>query len=181
MKNIDRTLYNTKPVDTNRLEKEMASYALLEKLQIPFQRLDHDPAATIDDCDEIDSLLGIEICKNLFLCNGSKTEFYLLMMPGTKKFNTKDLRDKLGCSRLSFASQDDMEQYLNLSPGSVTILGLMFDHSHKVQLLMDREVAESDYIGCHPCINTSSLKIKTSDILEKFLPHTGHNPLIVSL
>lgn len=179
--NINRTLYHSKPVDGNRLEKEMESYQTLEQLGIPYVRIDHDAMASIDDCSDVDTLLGIEICKNLFLCNASKTEFYLLLMPGTKKFVTKDLCKKIGCSRLSFASADYMEQFLNLTPGSVTILGLMYDREHRVKLLIDKEVIDNEYLGCHPCINTSSLRLKTSDVLDKFLPYTGHTPTIVEL
>jgi len=179
--NIDRTLYYTKPADGKRQEKEIATYDLLEKLDIPYMRIDHDAAATIDDCDEVDSLLELQICKNLFLCNGAKNKFFLLMMPGTKKFVTKDLTTQIGTSRLSFASAEYMERFLNILPGSVSVLGLMNDIEHNITLLMDKEIVESEYFGCHPCVNTSSLKLKTSDLLEKFLPHTGHKPITVEL
>ena len=179
--NIDKTIYHSKPSDGNRMAKEMATYDLLEILNIPFLRLDHDATDTIEDCEEVDSLLEIELCKNLFLCNGSKSEFYLLMMPGKKKFVTKLLTKQIGCSRLSFASADYMEKFLNISPGSVSVLGLMFDSEHKVKLLIDKELIDKDFFGCHPCVNTTSLKIKTSDLLTKFLPYTEHDPLIVEL
>ncbi|MFA9422609.1 MAG: prolyl-tRNA synthetase associated domain-containing protein [Sedimentibacter sp.] len=179
--NIDKTLYSGKPSDENRLQKEILTYDLLEKLDIPYVRVDHDALNTIEDCVDVDSILGMEICKNLFLCNGSKTEFYLLLLPGTKKFQTKILSKQMGISRLSFAGSEYMEEFLNITPGSVSILGLMNDKQHKVQLLIDREVAESEYFGCHPCINTSSLKMKMSDILNKFLPYTGHKPIIVEV
>lgn len=179
--NVNRTLYNKKPDGCNRLDKEMATYDILEKLDIPFTGIDHDAAGTADDCVEVENTLGIEIYKNLFLRNGSKTEFYLLVMPSIKKFVTKDVSKQIGSSRLSFAEADHMEKFLNITPGSVSILGLMNDTEHKIQLLMDREVFESEYFGCHPCINTSSLKIKTSDMLQKFLPYTGHKPMVVEL
>lgn len=178
---VSRTPYHAKPAGDLRLDKEMASFEVLEKLDIPFMAIDHGAAATVDDCIEIEAVLGIEICKNLFLRNQSKTEFYLLVMPGAKRFVTKDVSKKIGTSRLSFAEAEFMEKYLNITPGSVSILGLMNDTEKKVHLLMDREIAQAEYIGCHPCINTSSLKIKTTDILEKFLPYTGHKPLIVEL
>jgi len=178
---VNKTLYHTKPAGGNRLDKEMASFEILEKLDIPYTAIDHGPAATVEDCVEIEAVLGVEICKNLFLRNQSKTEFYLLVMPGAKRFVTKDVSKQIGSSRLSFAEAEYMEKYLNITPGSVSILGLMNDKEKKVHLLMDREIVQSGYIGCHPCINTSSLKIKTSDILEKFLPYTGHKPLIVEL
>ncbi|HWT26666.1 MAG TPA: prolyl-tRNA synthetase associated domain-containing protein [Mobilitalea sp.] len=178
---IDRTLYDAKLTDGKRIEKELTAYDLLEKLDIPYVRVDHGAADTIEDCEEVDALLGTHMCKNLFLCNASKTDFYLLLMPGTKKFVTKDLSKQLGCSRLSFASYDYMEQLLNFTPGSVTVLGLMYDTAHRVKLLIDKEVADEEYLGCHPCINTSSLRIKTSDIFDKFLPYTGHEPVVVEL
>lgn len=178
---IDKTLYNKKPVNENRLEKEILTYDLLDNLNITYTRIDHDATATIEDCNDVEHILDVQICKNLFLCNASKTEFYLLAMPGNKKFVTKNLSKQIGSSRLSFADGIYMEQLLNITPGSVSILGLMNDKECKVHLLLDKEVVEAEYFGCHPCINTSSLKIKTSDILNNFLPYTGHKPSIVEL
>lgn len=177
---IDPTLYQGKPADT-RLPKEMAVYDLLDRLNISYVRLDHDPAGTMESCNEVGKILNITICKNLFLCNRQKTDFYLLMMSGEKEFHTKDLTKQVGCSRLSFADAEFMEKLLNITPGSVSVMGLMNDTEKKVQLLMDRDIAESEYIGCHPCINTSSLKIRTSDLLEKFLPFVDHKPVFVTL
>ena len=125
--------------------------------------------------------LGISIAKNLFLRNSSKSKFYLLVMPGHKKFLTKNLSKQIESSRLSFADGSYMEEYLNITPGSCSILGLMFDKEHKVNLVIDKDIIDSEYLGCHPCVNTSSLKIKTSDIMEVFLPHTGHEAAIVEL
>lgn len=126
-------------------------------------------------CEEIDRTLGAQICKNLFLCNRQQTDFYLLMMPGDKQFKTKDLSAQIGSSRLSFASAEHMEKYLDITPGSVSVLGLMNDTERAVRLLIDRDVLASDYIGCHPCINTSSLKIRTADLTEKIIPAMGHS------
>lgn len=181
MVKIDKTLYNSKPLGENRLEKEIATYDLLDKLNISYTRIDHEETATIDDCIDVEDLLGIQICKNLFLCNTSKTNFYLLLMPGDKKFVTKNLSKQIGSSRLSFADGYYMEKFLNITPGSVSILGLMNDKVCSVKLLIDKEIVESEYFGCHPCINTSSLKIKMDDILNKFLPYTEHEPIIVEL
>ncbi|HEX2947104.1 MAG TPA: prolyl-tRNA synthetase associated domain-containing protein [Clostridia bacterium] len=174
-------LMHGRPSDNGRLAKETATYDLLYTLDIPFERVDHRAAGSYDDCEDIESVLGVEICKNLFLCTQSKTDFYLLMMPGRKKFVTKDVSKQIGSSRLSFADAAAMEKYLNITPGSVSVLGLMNDTEHKVRLLIDNEIAESEYVGCHPCINTSSLKIRTKDIFERFLTYTGHKPLIVEL
>lgn len=178
---IDPNLYTTKPDPAGRLPKEMAVYDLLEQLQIPYTRLDHEVTPSIEACHDVDRLLGIELCKNLFLCNAGKNKFYLLMMPGTKQFKTKDLSRQINSSRLSFAPSEFMEKFLNITPGSVSVLGLMNDKEHQVQLVIDREVIRQEYLGCHPCINTSSLKLKTSDILEKFLPAVGHEPIFVEL
>lgn len=174
-------LYTSAPVDENRLDKEMRVYELLEKLEIPFERVDHEEAMTMEACQEIDKSLGVAMCKNLFLCNRQKTDFYLLLMPGEKKFLTKNFSKQLGVSRLSFADGESMEKYLDITPGSVSILGLMNDTNHSVHLSIDKELLSDEYLGCHPCINTSSLKIKMSDILEKFLPYTGHEATIVEL
>ncbi|OBR89663.1 MULTISPECIES: prolyl-tRNA synthetase associated domain-containing protein [Clostridium] len=177
---IDSTIYTTKPADS-RLSKEMAVYDLLEELDIPYSRIDHDVTASIEDCHNVERLLRITICKNLFLCNSQKTDFYLLMMPGDKKFKTKELSAQIQSSRLSFAPAEYMEKYLNITPGSVSVMGLMNDADHNVKLLIDEDVIKEEYVGCHPCINTSSLKIKTKYIIDKFLPHTEHLPTYVKL
>lgn len=177
----DTTPVTTKPSPEGRLAKEMAVYDLLEELHIPYERVDHEEAASIEDCHNVDKLLGIQICKNLFLCNSQKTAFYLLLMPGEKKFLTKDLSKQIGSARLSFAGAEYMERFLNITPGSVSIMGLMNDKEHQVKLLIDRDVLKDEYLGCHPCINTSSLKLKTADVLDKFLPFTGHDYTVVEL
>ncbi|MDY3920407.1 MAG: prolyl-tRNA synthetase associated domain-containing protein [Candidatus Limivivens sp.] len=180
---IDQHLYSEKekPEAAGRLPKEMAVYDLLEELQIPYQRLDHEVTPSIESCHEVDKILGIEICKNLFLCNRQKTDFYLLMMPGTREFRTRDLSRQIGSARLSFAGPEFMEEFLDITPGSVSVMGLMNDKGRRVRLLIDRAVVESEFLGCHPCINTSSLKIRTKDVLEKFLPAVGHDYTIVEL
>lgn len=172
--NISNQLYTTAPDKTGRLPKEMAVYSLLDELSIPYERVDHAVTETMEACENIDMLLGVSMCKNLFLRNRQKTAFYLLMMPGKKKFKTKDVSKQLGTSRLSFAEAEYMEQYLNITPGSVSVLGLMNDSTHAVHLVIDKELLDNEYIGCHPCINTSSLEIRTEDILNVFLKHTGH-------
>ena len=173
-------LFDKRPKE-KRSEREDRVYDVLEKLNIPFLRVDHKATGTIAECENIDEILGIKICKNLFLCNASKTKFYLLMMPGEKQFKTKELSHQIGSTRLSFAPEEYMVKYLDLTPGSVSIMGLINDTDNNVQLLIDQDVLKQEYIGCHPCINTSSLKIKTTDITEKFLPYTGHYITVVSL
>ena len=175
-------VYQEKPEDMEgRQPREQAVYQLLEKLGIPFERTDHPAAMTMEDCQAIDSALGVEMCKNLFLCNAQKTSFYLLLMPGGKKFRTKDLSRQIQSARLSFAGEEYMEKYLNILPGAVSIMGLMNDRENQVRLLIDREILEEEYLGCHPCVNTSSLKVRTADILEKFLPYVQHEYTAVEL
>lgn len=164
-----------------RLDKEMKVYDLLDQLKIPFHRLDHDKAETIAMCEDIDAKLEATICKNLFLCNAKKTEFHLLMMPGHKRFVTKDISKQVEKSRLTFAASEYMEAFLDITPGSVSVMGLMNDTNHRVNLIIDREIMESEWLGCHPCINTASLRIATKDILEKFLPYTGHPVTVVDI
>ncbi len=164
-----------------RLEKEIRVYDLLDSLQIEYQRIDHEAATNMAVCADIDRALQATICKNLFLCNRQETNFYLLMLPGDKKFLTKELSKQLGVSRLSFASAAYMEKYLDITPGSVSVMGLMNDTEKKVQLVIDEDVLKGDLIGCHPCINTSSLRLRTTDLTEKFLPAVEHEAIVVHL
>ena len=177
---IDPTVYTGRPAE-KRIPKEERCYDLLERLNVTYMRVDHDHADTIEACHEIEKLLGCEICKNLFLTNRQMTELWLLLMPGEKPFKTKLLSKQIGAARLSFASQEQMLRYLDITPGSVSVLGLMNDSEGKVRLLIDRDLLDRDYIGMHPCINTSSLKIETKDLLEKLLPAMGHEPTFVDL
>lgn len=173
-----------RPADTaGRAEHEIAVYDMLDKLGIEYDRVDHEPTDTMEACRGIDEVLGMgmEICKNIFLCNRQKTEFYLLMMPGMKSLKTKQISPQIGCSRLSFADESYMVEFLKTTPGSASVMGLMFDKEHRVRLLVDEDLMRDTYLGCHPCMNTSSLKMKMSDLFEKFLPETGHEPTIIRL
>ena len=175
-------LYHGRPLDLQgRLDKEIRVYDLLDSLGIEYDRTDHEAAGTMEDCLEVDKILGVIICKNLFLCNRQKTKFYLLMMPGDKPFNTKDVSSQIGSARLSFAGEEEMLAYLDITPGAVSIMGLMNDKDNHVQLLIDKPVMESDLLGCHPCVNTASLRMKTKDIIEKFLPAVHHEAIVVDL
>ena len=181
-------LVNGRPEnEEGRLDKEIRVYDLLDSLGVEYQRIDHEAAMTMEACEEIDRTLsegeenGVAICKNLFLCNRQATDFYLLLIPGDKPFKTKYLSAQIGSSRLSFAKPEYMEKYLDITPGSVSIMGLMNDHEKKVQLLIDEDVLKDEYFGCHPCINTSSLKVRTKDLVEKIIPAMGHEPKIVKL
>lgn len=177
-------LQNGRPETTSgRLDKEICVYDLLDKLGIAYQRVDHEATMTMEACEEVDRILGDDttICKNLFLCNRQETNFYLLLMPGDKPFKTKDLSAQINSARLSFAKPEYMEKYLDITPGSVSVLGLMNDSEKKVQLLIDEDVMKEPYFGCHPCINTSSLKFTTEDLTRKIIPALGHDPITVSL
>ena len=175
-------LENGRPADwAQRLPKEIRCYDLLDSLGIAYQRIDHEPAMTMEACAAIDAALDATICKNLLLCNRQCTDFYLLMIPGSKVFKTSALSKQIGSSRLSFAAPEYMEQFLDITPGSVSVLGLMNDKEKRVQLLIDEDVAKGEFFGCHPCINTSSLRIATADLMEKIIPAMGHEPRFVTL
>ena len=176
------TLHHGRPENTaGRLEKEIRVYDLLDSLGIGYDRIDHPPAMTMEVCAQLDQALGAPICKNLLLCNRQCTDFYLLLLPGGKVFKTKDLSKQIGSSRLSFAAGEYMEQLLDISPGSLSVMGLMNDRQHRVRLLLDEEVLQEPFLGCHPCINTSTVRLKTSDLLEILLPHLGYEPTVVRL
>ena len=164
-----------------RAAVELETFALLDRLRIPYAWVAHETADTIADCDVVSEALGISICKNLFLCNRQETNFYLLLLPGDKKFKTKEVSSQLGVARLSFGNETYMEKYLDITPGSVSVLGLMNDKEHHVQLLIDEDLLKEPYIGCHPCINTSSLKIDMKDMMEKIIPAMEHEPIFVKL
>ena len=172
-------IYTTAP--TQGPEKVLESFALLNQLHIPYSRVEHEPAETMEACAAISDALGIRICKNLFLCNRQKTDFYLLTMPEDKPFHTKDLSAQIGSARLSFAPEEKLWELLHCTPGSATILGLANDTDHQVRLLMDRNIYDAAYLSCHPCICTSSLKLRMPDVLTKLLPHTGHEVTVVDL
>ena len=175
-------LYKGKPESMDgRLPREVRTYDFLDGLGIEYYRADHAPANCMEACNAIDPMLGAFLCKNLFLCNRQKTDFYLLMMPGDKKFKTKELSAQIQSARLSFAEPEYMLSFLDIEPGAVSVMGLMNDKEDRVQLLIDEDLLAGEVVGCHPCVCTSSLKIKTADIIEKFLPATGHDYKTVHL
>ena len=175
-------LLEGRPEDcSGRLPKEIKTYDCLDALGISYGRVDHEPLMTMEACAEADRIVNAAICKNLLLRNQQKTKFYLLMMPGDKKFKTKELSKQIQSARLSFAEPEYMERFLDITPGSLSVLGLMNDTENNVQLLIDRDVLEAEYIGMHPCINTSSLRLKTEDLLNRFLPAVGHDYIAVTL
>jgi Ala-tRNA(Pro) deacylase len=167
--------------EVGREERELRTYEFLDGLKIEYFRVDHAPALTMEDCVEIDKALGAPMCKNLFLCNRQQTDFYLLLMRGDKPFRTKELSAQLGVARLSFGKAEYMEKCLDITPGSLSVLGLMNDKENDVQLLIDEDVLHAEYIGCHPCINTSSLSFTVNDLKEKIIPALEHRPIVVKL
>ena len=178
----DMILENGRPVNCEkRLEKEVKVYDLLDGLGVAYQRIDHEAAYTMEACDAIDRELGATICKNLFLCNRQKTNYYLLMIPGDKVFKTKELSHQIGSARLSFGTPEAMEELLSVTPGSATVLGLMKDQENRVQLLVDEDVLKGEYLGCHPCVNTSSLRLKTADVFGPVLTAMHHTMITVKL
>lgn len=175
-------LYKGRPkTNEGRLEREIRVYDFLDEQGIEYMRTDHPPVDTMEACYEIDSILKATICKNLFLCNRQKTQFYLLMMPGDKPFKTKEITSQINSARLSFASPEDMEKYLDIKPGAVSIMGLMNDTENKVQLLVDEDVLAGEYLGCHPCVSTSSLRVRTDEIFGKYLEAVHHDMIRVRL
>jgi len=166
---------------SDRTEKEVRVYDYLDDLSISYSRLDHAPAfgSETELCDEIERSLGAKICKNLFLSNRQRTKFYMLMLPEHKVFKSSDISRQAGSSRLHFAESEYMEDLIGCSPGSASVMGLINDTEHRVQLLVDDDIINAEYVGCHPCINTSSLRIKSEDIFEKFVKATGHDFIVV--
>lgn len=175
-------LHKGRPDNTHgREQREIRVYDLLDSLNIEYFRTDHEPADTMEACNKIDAVLDVVICKNLFLCNRQKTDFYLLMMPGDKPFKTKELSRQINSARLSFASEQAMLELLDIRPGAVSVMGLMNDKDNRVRLLVDEDVLRDEYVGCHPCVNTSSLKLRTKDVFEKYLKAVNHSLTTVVL
>ena len=183
MSNDKMVMQEGRPADTSgRLDKEIRVYDLLDSLGIRYERIDHEPLETMEACEDVDRLIApAVVCKNLFLCNTQKTSFYLLMIEGDKHFKTKEISHQIGSARLSFATAEFMERFLDITPGSVSVMGLMNDKDNNVKLLIDSDLLRSEYIGCHPCINTSSLRLRTKDITDKFLKAVHHDYQTVTL
>ena len=164
---------------SGRLDKEKRVYDLLDRLDVSYQQADHPPLITMSARAEVERLFQAIVCKNLFLRDARGSHFYLLVILGDKRFKTSDISRQIGSSRLSFAPAEDLERLLDIAPGSVSVLGLMNDRENQVQLLLDRAVPEDEFLLCHPCVNTSSLKLRSKDLLEKILPTLRHQPVFV--
>lgn len=176
---VNNELFIGRPSD-KRSDMEEAIYDKLDELGINYQRVDHDHADTMEDCLAVEAVLGAKICKNLFLCNRQKTQFYMLMMPGDKPFRTKNLTAQLNCARLSFGDADKMQEYLRTTPGSVSALELIFDTDLDIRLVIDNDLMKDEYISGHPGISTSTLRLSREDML-KYIKATGHTPTFIDL
>jgi len=175
-------LQKGRPVDeSGREAKEIRVYDFLDKMGVEYDRIDHEPAFTMEVCQEIDKVLGATICKNLFLCNRQKTSFYLLMIPGDKVFKTKELSHQIGSARLSFGEPEFMKEFLDITPGAASVMGLMNDTENRVRLLVDEDVLKGEYLGCHPCVNTSSLRLRTEDVFGRLIKEMHHDMTVVQL
>lgn len=173
-----------RPEDVSGREmREIRCYDLLDSLGMEFYRVDHPAARTMEDCAQADEALGEDtaICKNLFLRNSRGDQYFLLMLPGEKKVKTREVARQIGSTRLSFGDEDRMLEYLDILPGSLSVMGLMNDRENRVALIVDEDVLKLPYVGCHPCMSTSSIKIKTEELLNKFLPAVGHGMKTVTL
>jgi len=165
-----------------RLPREVRVYDFLDRLGLEYWQTDHEKAAnTMEDCKDVDAILEATICKNLFLCNRQQTNFYLLMMPADKPFKTKEISGQINSARLSFAPEEKMLEFLDIQPGAVSIMGLMNDTDNNVQLLVDEDVMQGEFLGCHPCVNTSSMRLYTKDVFGAFTDAVHHDFIKVHL
>lgn len=176
------TVYHGRPDDlTNRIDAEIATYDFLDNLNIEYDRVDHEPAMSDDVYAMMDVSLVSTACKNLFLVNRAGTEFHLLMMPRKKDFRTKYLKQALGLSHLSFAKEEQMIQYLGVKPGSVSIMCLLKDPDCNIDLIIDEDVIAGETVRFHPCINTSSIRVRTDDFLNSIIPGLKHEPKYITI
>lgn len=160
---------------------ETKTYEELTRLGIKFERVDNDPVEAMDECTEIAGKLGTEIRKTIVVCNRQKTQYYLVILPADKRFDSKRFAQMMQCARVSFASAEDMESILGVQPGSATVMSILNDTDNKVQVVVDKAVADEKWFGCNPGANTTHLKIKTNNLLNNFLPAEGHKPEIIVL
>lgn len=158
--------------------KEMPVLSFLDKIGIKYERIEHTAAATMHDCAVVDEGIGAMHCKNLFLTNRQQTEFFLVLLGANKKFRTASVSKQLGVARLSFASAELLERILGLTQGSVTVTGLLNDTSHIVQVAIDEDLLKEDKVLIHPNVNTSSLIVKSSDIV-RLLNELGYQSNII--
>lgn len=154
---------------------QQAVYETFERLGISFARVDTDPGLTMEDCQHIDRKIGVRIVKTLFLCNRQQTAFYLYVTTDDKPFVTKEFCGTLGIPRVSFASAEKLEELTGVKVGATTVLSAILPSARDVHLVMDRSVAESEWFACTDGTPTCFVKIRTQDLLDKYLPASGHN------
>lgn len=177
---VNPETYTSHPEKT-ATEKEMLSYLFLEDNGVDYIRAEHDEAATIELCEQVEKVIDAKICKNLLLCNRQQTDFYMLLIPGDLPFKTKYLSAQINSSRLSFASGEQMEEMLNVTPGSLTVLSLMFDKEKRIRLLIEKSVFDEEFFACHPCVNTATVRFSVNDLKQKVLPALGREYTVVEL
>ncbi|MDD5824117.1 MAG: prolyl-tRNA synthetase associated domain-containing protein [Firmicutes bacterium] len=164
-----------------RCPLETKVYETLAELGIPFERVDNDSVEAMEECIEIQDKLGAEIRKTIVVCNRQKTDYYLVVLPADKRFDSKAFAKAMECSRLSFASGDDMVEKLGVAPGSATVMSILNDADGIVKVAIDKEVADEEWFACNPGANTTHIKIKTADLIDKVLPAQNHAATIVEL
>lgn len=145
----------------------------LDALGIAYRRYEHAPVETMEDCARIGAGEGARHFKNLFLTNRQGNAFYLVMLDVKKRFRTAQVSRLLGVSRLSFASPEILMEKLSVSPGAVTPLGLIYDSSRSVSVVVDEDIMKAQYVLVHPCVSTASLLITTEDLF-RFLSWCGN-------
>lgn len=164
-----------------RSATEIRTYDFLDGQGVSYTTITHPAAYTMEDCEAVEKEMGAMIPKNLFLCNRQQTQFYLLVLPGNKVFKTKYLSSQLGCARLSFANEQQMVSLLGIHPGAVSPMGLINDTKKQVLLVIDKDLLTANALGFHPCVNTATIRLKMSDVIEKVALATGHDYRVVEL
>ena len=164
-----------------RTELQKSVYETFEKLNIPFERVDTDEAVTMDDCVAINDKLDMKMVKTLFLCNRQQTDFYLFVTRGDKPFRSKDFSHALDIARVSFAPAELLLDMLQTPVGATTVLSMLVDTENRVKVVLDSEVVREEWYGCSDGTTTGYLKIRTTDIVHRFLDYTNHKPMIVSI
>lgn len=171
-------LKNTPPDTFANLLQERI-YGKFGELEIPFGRVDTDPGITMEDCLNIDRGIGGRIVKTVFLCNRQQTSFYIYAMSPDKPFVTKDFCHSLNIPRVSFAPEDKLIALAGTIHGAATILSACLESAKDVTFVLDRTVLEDNYFCCTDGTATGFVKLRTSDLLDKFLPSCGHMPVMI--
>jgi len=154
-------------------------YDTFARLNIPFGRVDTDPGLTMEDCRHIDAKIGVRIVKTIFLCNRQQTEFYLYVTTDEKPFVTREFCSALGIPRVSFAPAGKLWELTGVEVGATTVLSAILPQSAPVHLVMDRTVADSPWFACTDGTATCFVKIRTEDLLNKYIPASGHKLTLI--